>query len=236
MKGTFAHDTWMVLDEVDSTQTVVAKMIERGEDSKVVYAAHQTAGKGRFDRHWLSNAGDSLTISIPFPDYADHPKPWLIGMAVAVAAAGAVHAKVRWPNDIVLDGKKCGGILTEIFADSKGRRIPVVGLGLNLNQTEMPEEIAETATSLAIHRSGQHDPVRMAKAILDRLEGMPEPEEWESICGVWMHFDATPGKKYQLPNGDIAIAIGIGPDGELIASVDGETTSIMVADALFGPQ
>ena len=174
-------------------------------------------------------------MSIAVPDAANHPQPWLVAMAVACAAAAAVHARVQWPNDLVLGGRKVGGILTEIRADHAGNRVPVIGIGLNLNQTAFPDEIADRATSLHLNqRGGPFEPEAVAHQILDRIGLLPNVQAWSDLRSMWMLLDVTPGKRYTLPTGEVAIAIGIGSSGELICSVEGETQVVLAADALFG--
>lgn len=229
MRSPLADGSLKILEEVGSTQDVLAEHLRADDGVLAVLARHQTAGRGRLQRPWVSSPGDALNLSLGFTSYRHHPQPWLIGMAVAAAVAAAAHARLHWPNDLILDGKKVGGILTEIIDG-----VPVVGVGLNLNQTSFPAELADRAISLAMHRKSQYDPERIAAAIFERIDLLPEPDSWEAIHSVWMLFDSTPGKRYLLPNGSEAIAIGIGPEGELIASVDGETTNVLAADALFG--
>ncbi|MCX7799437.1 MAG: biotin--[acetyl-CoA-carboxylase] ligase [Fimbriimonadales bacterium] len=226
---------WVVLDEVDSTQEFAKRSLSGdGQPPGVVFAHHQTEGRGRFGRTWVSERGGSLTFSMVFGAYADHPKPWLVGMAVAVAAAGVLHVQIRWPNDLAIERRKVGGILTELCRDRHRRQVPVVGVGVNLTQTEFPEEIAETATSLAMHRHGPFDAEALARKIVARLEDLPEPDDWKALEPIWEMFDDTPGKQYRLPDGTFGTAIGIGPDGSLLCSVDGETRTVLAAEALFG--
>jgi len=234
MKAPISPGQWSVLEETPSTQDVVADSLRSGVGSLAVLSQHQTAGRGRFDRVWVSPQGEALTFSMAFTEYPNHPRPWVIGMSVAVAVAAAIHAKVQWPNDLVLDGKKVGGVLSEVIKGADGNQVVVVGVGVNLNQTKFPEDLAERATSLKLHRDSDYDALRLADQILERINLLPEPHSWASLSPVWMVFDATPGKKYMLANGDEAIALGIGPEGELICSVDGETTNVLAADAMFG--
>lgn len=155
-------------------------------------------------------------------------------MTVAVAAAGALHAQLQWPNDIVVAGKKLGGILTEIRTDSRGRKVPVVGIGINLNQETFPEEIAHRATSLHLIEKGSYDAETILKRILSRVSSLPEPTGWDALSPIWDLFDATPGKMYLLPNGEIALAIGVGSEGQLVCSVNGESQAVLAAEAFFG--
>lgn len=234
MKSPLDLGIWDAYDEVESTQLIAAQRLKNGDPIGVVFAKHQTQGKGRFDREWHSKEGDSLTMSLIFRDYADHPAPHLIGMAVACTVAGAIHSELQWPNDLVFGDKKVGGILTELLPDEKGKRVPVVGIGLNLNQKMFPEEIKDRAISLAMYRGGAYDSETMAKRIIERLPLLPEPNSWADLRPVWMLFDHTPGKSYKLPDGSEGIALGVGPEGRLICAVDGESTSVLAAEAIFG--
>lgn len=238
MKSPLESGPWLELAEVESTQAAAIGLLRdpgAAEVPGVVFARQQTKGKGRFGRTWLSEEGDSLTMSLVYGAYADHPKPWLIGMAAGIAAAGALHSMLRWPNDLIIEGRKLGGILTELITDSSGRKVPVVGIGVNLGQTAFPPEIAGIATSLALHRKGPFDPVAIAQKILERLADLPEPDSWHALAPVWELFDDTPGKLYRLPDGTAATALSVGPEGELLCSVEGESVTVMAAEALFGP-
>jgi BirA family biotin operon repressor/biotin-[acetyl-CoA-carboxylase] ligase len=244
-------DHWAELDEVDSTQNVASVMLRDGEAVGVVFAYHQVIGRGRFGRDWVSSRGDSLTMSIAFTDYpaqgiaGDAAKgikaPWLLGMAVACATAEILDCKVRWPNDLsfeVSDGRdrKVGGILTELFPDAQGHLIPVVGIGINVRQTSMPPEIADRATSLAIayKKPSPITALDLALKIIEAIKEFPEPQSWQTIEPVWRRFDATPGKRYTLPGGDVVTALRVGEFGELIARQDEQELRILAADALFG--
>jgi BirA family biotin operon repressor/biotin-[acetyl-CoA-carboxylase] ligase len=225
---------WVEFDEVDSTQNLAAQMLASGEDVGVVFAHNQVSGRGRFGRPWFSQRGESLTASLVFHDYADHPLPHLIGMSVAVAAAGALFSQLRWPNDLIIGGRKVGGILTELLPDAQNRRVPVVGLGLNLNQTSFPEEIAEIATSLSIAHGKTFEAEAVLRLILSRLQELPEPDSWSSLAPIWNVFDKTAGKMYRLADGALANAVGVGSDGQLLCSVDGESRIVLAAEAVFG--
>ena len=239
MKTPLHGGEWIDLVEVESTQhyaqTVLSGAVP-GSRAAVITAQKQTSGKGRFDRVWYGEPGSSLMASLIFREQANHPQPWLIGMAVAVAAASALHCRVAWPNDLVSNGKKLGGILTQLMNDGHGKLIPVVGIGINLSVKEFPLEIKETATSLHQIRQGPFEAKAVLRQILDRIETLPDINSWDDLRPVWTLFDSTAGKNYRLANGDLAIGIGIGPKGELICAVEGETQSVLAADAIFGSE
>lgn len=220
--------------EVESTQDVVANFVAEGMvDAAPAMAGRQSAGRGRLGRTWVDEPGQSLLVSIALWEYADHPMPWLVGFGVSMAAAGALQTQLRWPNDLTVHGKKVGGVLTELVEDPRGRKIPVVGIGVNLNQSEFPEEIAGSATSLRLARGHEWEPTKAWHALQAALRTVPEPDGWECLRELWEVFDDTPGKRYRLPDGREAVALGVGPEGRLIASVDGETVGVTAADALF---
>ena len=222
-----------VYPSVASTQDVARERLEVGETPLVIFSHHQEKGRGRFGREWHSGFGDSLTMSVVLSNYADHPKPWLIGMSAAIGVAGAIHAQVQWPNDLVVGGKKVGGILTELVECSLGK-VPVVGIGVNLNQELFPSEIAERATSLWLCTGHPWDAEELGRTIVRRLADAPEPLEWGDLEQAWRLFDATEGKNFRMVGGEMGTAIGVGPDGTLLVSVDGETRSVMAAEGFFG--
>jgi BirA family biotin operon repressor/biotin-[acetyl-CoA-carboxylase] ligase len=210
--------------------------LARGEALPLgLVALDQTEGRGRLGRTWIAESGKCLNLSVSCPEWKGHPKPWLLGMAAGVAVAGVFHARVQWPNDVVIRRKKIGGILVEVFPDRFGKLTPVVGIGINLTQTSFPEEIAHRATSLLIEKGFAPTVLEAAEAILARLEAHRLVQAWSEIQPVWGLFDETPGKEYKLITGEPALGIGLGPEGELICSVSGETRTVVVAEAMFGP-
>lgn len=228
------NDEWLVVDSVDSTQRLAAQCLREDRPVGAIMALEQTQGVGRFGRPWFSQPGDSLMVSFIFREYADHPKPYLISMAFALATAGALHCQVRWPNDLVIGERKVAGVIAELLPDSSGRRVPVIGIGVNLNQTEFPEEVSDRAISLRQAHGKVSEARDIAEKIVARLKSMPEPDEWSDLYPIWMLFDRTPGKRYRLASGEESVAIGVGSGGQLLCSVEGESRSVLAAEALFG--
>ena len=222
------------LQTVDSTQAYAAAMLRRGEPVGAVYSLEQTAGRGRFGRPWHSPRGTSLSVSMVFPYYVGHPRPYLIGMSLAVACARAFDCQLQWPNDLVYEGRKLGGILTEMSPDAEDRSVPVVGVGINLNQTSFEPDIADRATSLLLAHGKEVMAVDALDQILTEFEALPEIREWSDLAPFWNQFDATPGKRYRLRDGQEAIATGVGSQGELLCVADGAEHSALAADALMG--
>jgi len=224
----------IVLDSVDSTQAVAGQLLARGDDVGGVMAMEQTGGKGRFGRKWYSPPGECLAVSLIFRNYEKHPRPYLIGMSLAVACARAFKAQVQWPNDVVIRGRKLGGILTELMPDPLCNLIPVVGVGINLNQSTFPDDIASLATSVVLEHGLEIEPEQALDLVLQQFESLREAESWADLAKWWERYDSTAGKSYKLQDGREGIAKSIGPEGELICDVGGSEERVLAADAIFG--
>jgi BirA family biotin operon repressor/biotin-[acetyl-CoA-carboxylase] ligase len=226
----------VVVESATSTQDLASDWVRRGEASGgAVLALWQTDGRGRFSRSWFASKGESLAASFVFPAYADSARPWLIGMGVALAAANVFQCQLRWPNDLIVAGRKLGGVLTEIVSDPAGRRVPIVGLGVNLNQRSLPPEIADFATSIRIEHGVEVDPRSAVERVIARLDLVPEPDAWERLAGPWSEVDVTTGSKYRLPDGTTGTAVGIGIEGELLClDESGREIRVLAAEAWFG--
>jgi BirA family transcriptional regulator, biotin operon repressor / biotin---[acetyl-CoA-carboxylase] ligase len=159
-------------DSLPSTMHKAIELAHAGCPSgTVVVAAEQTAGQGRFGRSWHSEAGSGLYMSqvlrlkicsdsLPLVTLA-------LGLATAesIVNAAAVAPDLRWPNDVLLNGKKCAGILVQLHDG-----VLVAGIGINVNQSSFPEELAGTATSLRIVTGRQHDLEKLLALLLAQLE------------------------------------------------------------------
>jgi BirA family biotin operon repressor/biotin-[acetyl-CoA-carboxylase] ligase len=150
------------LDTIDSTNNYAMQLIDAdtAQDGLTVTAARQTAGKGQRGRVWQDEPGQSLLMSIVIVPKHKLNEQFIFNAAITVAIANVLqklseHWKVhiKWPNDIIINDKKAGGILIENVLRGSAWLYSVAGLGLNVRQTAMPEELPY-ATSLAI-ASGQ---------------------------------------------------------------------------------
>ena len=144
-------------DEIDSTNNRAKEAGDNGAAHGTLFVADmQVAGKGRRGRVWKSPSGSSIYMTILlYPDIPPVKAPQLtLLMAIAVAEGiqevTGLETKIKWPNDIVVNGKKVCGILTEMSTEEDAIRYVVVGIGINANTTDFPEEIRATATSLAL--------------------------------------------------------------------------------------
>jgi BirA family biotin operon repressor/biotin-[acetyl-CoA-carboxylase] ligase len=163
--------------KVDSTNTVAMRLGEEGEaHGTVVLAEEQTAGRGRAGRLWHSekSAGISCTVLLR-PQIPPSQAPLLTlvaGLAARDAAAEELDAipDIRWPNDVLVHGRKFCGILTEMRAEPDRIHYAVVGIGMNVNQSRMPEELEDIATSLRIDTGKTHSRLEVLIRLLRHLD------------------------------------------------------------------
>lgn len=152
-----------------------------GVPGDVFWADFQTAGRGRLDHVWLAPEGVNLTFSAVFDVAGMEPAevatfPLIAGLAVvrAVAPLLPCAVTVKWPNDVLVDGRKLAGILCE-----RNGPCVIVGIGLNVNQTAFPPEIAARATSLANLAGRVFDREAVLRRVLDALER--EHAHWRKV-------------------------------------------------------
>lgn len=141
------------LETVDSTNDYLKKINNQVEDGTVVISDEQTKGKGRLGRKWQSKSREGIWMSIILkPEIIPYKAPFitLIAGASIVKALNnlQVPAKIKWPNDIIINNKKVSGILTELSADIEKTNYIIVGIGINVNNSEFDRDLKEKATSL----------------------------------------------------------------------------------------
>lgn len=188
------RDNFRVLSETDSTNSACRRLaLEGAPDGTVVLADCQTAGRGRRGRSFQSPAGKGLFFSILWrPDCAPEkllPLTALSAVAVcrAIRQVCGAQAQIKWPNDLVLSGRKLAGILTEMALEGESGHVShvVVGIGVNVHQrlTDFDGEVAQIATSLDLALGGSVCRAQLAAALLEemdilRREVLFAPEKW----------------------------------------------------------
>jgi BirA family biotin operon repressor/biotin-[acetyl-CoA-carboxylase] ligase len=216
-------------DSLPSTNDKAKELAAAGApEGALVVAEGQSAGRGRLGRHWESPAGAGLYVSLLLrPPLPPHELPQItLTTAVAVSralerAAGAAPG-IKWPNDLLLEGKKVGGILTEMETESDQIRHLVVGLGINVNNREFPPEIAETATSLALALGRSFVRVPLLQAWLEEFEVLYQrflAREFPAILEEWKLHTVTLGTRVAVRQGPAIVqglARDVAPDGALL--------------------
>ncbi len=195
-----ARDGWRVevVDEVGSTNAVVAARAAAGEPAGlVVVAESQTQGRGRLDRTWVSPPRAGLTASVLVrPDLPAPLLPWLplwTGLAVATALRDAAElpAELKWPNDVLVAGKKVCGVLAELA----GPGAAVLGFGLNVT-TRAAELPVDTASSLQLLGATVTDRATLLKVVLRALRRtLADPD---AACLQYREACSTVGAKVRL--------------------------------------
>lgn len=149
--------------KTESTNTVAMHLGEEGDPhGTVVIAEEQTAGRGRAGHSWISEKSAGICVSILLrPQISPMHAPALtlaIGLAArdAIAEETGLSPDIRWPNDVMLNGKKVCGILTEMQAEPDRIHFAVAGIGMNVNQSKMPGQLAGIATSLRMETGRVH--------------------------------------------------------------------------------
>ncbi len=164
-------------DSVPSTQDVArehASLSEASPDGALFATEFQTQGRGRRARAWSSPPGANLLFSVVLCPRARIARPTLITLAMggavrsAVAEIGAVATAVKWPNDVLIDGRKVAGVLTEAGKRPDGRPFWVVGVGVNVNgaREDLTGELAETATTLRAEAGRETSRERLLAGVL----------------------------------------------------------------------
>ena len=161
----------------DSTNRVALELGHAGEaEGAVVVAEEQTAGRGRAGRSWASERGAGIYVTLLLrPRLAPVQAPLLTMMAgisarAAVEAVTGLYVDLKWPNDLMIGGRKVGGILTEMHAEPALMKFVIVGIGLNVNQEKFPAELSGTATSLRAESGRTHSRVEVLVRLLREFE------------------------------------------------------------------
>src|SRR5574344_4073 len=153
LKTKFIGKNVLHFETIDSTNNYAKKIGNELIDGSVIISEEQTKGKGRLGRVWESKAGEGIWMSIILkPNIIPNKAPFitLIAGASIVKALNilGVDAKIKWPNDITINNKKLSGILTELSAEIERVNYIVVGIGMNVKDTDFEEELKDKATSL----------------------------------------------------------------------------------------
>ena len=231
-------------DSLDSTNAKAFELARNGApEGAVVIAETQTKGKGRIGRKWESPAGMNLYLSIILrPKVAPQGAQGLTFVA-AVAAAEAVLANgvkpaVKWPNDILIGGRKTAGILLEMDSEPDRVHFVIAGIGVNLNikQDSFPEYISQTATSL-IEETGS--PVDRAVftanllASMERWYGVYLSEGFVPVLAAWKGYFASAGRPVKVTFFDktvTGVCAGVDEDGALLLERDGRIERVLSGD------
>jgi BirA family biotin operon repressor/biotin-[acetyl-CoA-carboxylase] ligase len=237
--------------ELPSTNAVLKEMARQGAPhGSVAVCHHQTAGRGRMSRSWETPAGEALTFSVLLRPRLRPEEAQLCTLAAAVAVAGMINgrfpgltARIKWPNDVVIEGRKVCGILSEAGFGADGLDYVVTGVGLNVNQTAFGGELADKAASLLglLRRTdGSAQPLDRAELLRDLLsrfeENMDRLEDggFAAIRQEYEELSATIGQAVQViapAESYTGIAQGVDETGALLVErQDGTMERVLCGD------
>ncbi len=226
---------------VTAKEKVLHRWTEVINEGTIIIAERQAAGKGRLGRKWFSPAGGIWLSIILFPQLPPSYIPRITLMtAVAVVKAikisTQIKSQIKWPNDILIQGEKVCGILTEMSAELDIINWVIVGVGINVNidHQEFPEDIREKTTSLKEVLGREVPRVRLVQVFLREFEKYYEKlkrEEFPSILEEWKLYSCTLGREIRINIGERIIsgeAVDISEEGALVLKkVDGELIKII---------
>ncbi|MFI5366338.1 MAG: biotin--[acetyl-CoA-carboxylase] ligase [Candidatus Binatia bacterium] len=232
-------------DSIDSTNTHARRLaLEGAAEGTVVIAETQTKGRGRLGRAWVSPPFRNLYLSIivrPPIATADAPQLVLVaGLAVAeTVREWTARAAIKWPNDVLVDGRKVAGILTEMDADDDRVRFVIIGIGVNLNSvaTDFPPELRDKAVGLCTAVGAPIDRVAFTDHLLPRLEERYElfvHQGFAAVGPLWEGLSCLTGKPVEVDDGYrryAGVAVGIAGDGSLrLRDATGSEIRVVVGD------
>jgi BirA family biotin operon repressor/biotin-[acetyl-CoA-carboxylase] ligase len=234
------------LDEADSTNLQACRLGDEGaDDGLVVIADRQSSGKGRMGRQWESPGGVNLYASIllrpPVLPFEAPKLTFLSAVAVcrAIKNCTGLQPTVKWPNDILLNGDKVAGLLNEMSSETDQVHYVVLGIGVNLNMNaeQFPDDLRYPATSLAIATGKAVSRLAFTRSLLQELDALYQiylEQGSVPIFAAWTELCDLTGKEVQVDCNHLLIEgtmVGLGDDGALLVRTSaGKIESIYAGD------
>jgi len=243
LRGTWRRIHWF--EEVDSTQRVARELARAGApEGTAVIAERQTAGRGRLGRHWHSPAGVNLYCSVVLrPRLLPGAVPQVALVAGAAVAAVVeeeigTHAGIKWPNDVLLEGRKVAGILTEMDSEIERVHHVIAGIGVNLNgsRTAFPPELRRKATSLRLATGRRVDRAAFTGRLLAALEaryGRFVSKGFASVRAEWESYSCLTGREVRVAAAEGELAgrvLGLDDDGALRLEHAGRVVRVVAGE------
>ncbi len=232
-------------EETDSTNLRAKEDGDAGAVEGTLYLAdRQSDGRGRRGRKWESPAGSSIYMTVLLrPELSPVKAPMMtLVMAVAVAKGieeiTGIRTGIKWPNDIVVNGRKVCGILTEMSTEVEHIHYVVIGVGINVNREEFPEELKQMATSLKNESKSSFSRGAIIHAVMERFEEYYQIFlERQDLSGIQELYNACLVNRerevriLEVGNEYNAHAVGINKEGELLVdTMDGERKHIFAGE------
>jgi BirA family biotin operon repressor/biotin-[acetyl-CoA-carboxylase] ligase len=224
----------IVFDKVTSTNDIAAQYANEAQnDGLVIIAEEQTSGRGRGGNKWYGGKGQSVLCSIVLANETLNAELLSLTAAVAVAEAIGEMARVKWPNDVVLNGKKAAGILLE-SKQTKHGKVYILGVGINCHQKDFPPELASTATSIDIENQTFCDRNTFIKRLINSVEHWIDSAHAKpgKVVKEWKQVSILLGQRITVIHDGrdfTGNCVGIDPDEGLILQLDSGTLGFFPA-------
>lgn len=217
-------------EKLESTNDKAKEIARDEKEGTVIIAKEQTKGRGRLGRTWHSPRGKSILMSIilkPNMEPKDMQKIVLIGAAAVNMALKdiGIESQIKWPNDIIVQGKKVCGILTEMSSNFNGLNYVIIGIGININQDieDIPKELKEKSTSLKLIKNKEIHKEELLQILLNRFKELYMPfknhGDIKGVIDICGKNSAIIGKNILVIQGDNirkGKALDINMEGELL--------------------
>ena len=225
----------VTLERTESSMDIAKKMLKEGAiEGTTIFVEEQTQGRGRSGKEWFCKSGKGLLLTVVLRPVIQPENSYLLMVITAVAIVQTIRdtfklpVDIDWPNDLVINNKKLGGIIVETQDHNEQSRDYIVGIGINVNlkEHELPEHIDQPATSLAIEKETLIDRTNFAKALLQNLDSwylILKDERYEYIVEKWQEFCVNIGRRVNVRNTNkefAGIFQGISNNGELVLLLD----------------
>ncbi|PPD57779.1 biotin--[acetyl-CoA-carboxylase] ligase [Dehalogenimonas etheniformans] len=230
--------TLFTYDSIGSTMDRAGELAHKGaREGALVIAAEQTEGRGRLNRKWISPPGSLYFSVLLYPPIEKLPYlTMLAGLAVAEAIEEcvAVQAGLKWPNDVLIGGRKAAGMLVE-SSFSRGKQYAVIGVGINVNvDISTSPEITGVATSLSEQAGMPVDSLNLLRAAIDRIESRYSNFDKTALLDSWKARLITLGQPVKATMGEATIegtATDVTDEGALIIRrTDGSICTVVAGD------
>jgi BirA family biotin operon repressor/biotin-[acetyl-CoA-carboxylase] ligase len=247
IKGRIIGREIICLESTSSTNDSALEIGRNRTDPEgiVVVADMQTRGRGRLGRGWLSPAGVNLYFSVLLNPPLSPKEASILTLAVPVAVVSAIRentglpARIKWPNDILINGKKAGGVLIEMRSGKAAYHLLAAGIGINVNMTPdaLPSEIRPVSTSLQMEKGESVNRSELLGGVLSCLENTYKNllnGNKRALINEWLRLNCTIGNRVSVRNQDkiiTGIADNINDRGELIVRLSsGEIKTFSAGD------
>lgn len=237
----------LVFEETASTNDVIEHLAKSGaREGLVVFAESQTRGRGRRGRVWESPRGKGLWFSVLLRPTLPPTAAGRITVAASVAVARAlrehcgVDARIKWPNDVMVNGRKLAGILTELRAEADEILLAILGIGIDVNcgREDFQDALSGVATSLELETGRAHDRMGLAAHVLAALDECYRAAltNFETVADEWAKLCTTLGRQIVVTMGQRRIegfAQALDSDGALLLRRDsGQVERILGGDVV----